>query len=258
KPLDNYEAPNRLDFLFIPIQQTDLVTLQQNSFLIGKVRGLITDPVKFEGKFGDYYASGFVDSSTSGSVTFNEDTVKLLPKSNSFLQQVSIEGLVHSNKDYYKLVQDRGKITENKDALAIATINGTEVMEIEGIFCIAGTLVESFEPKEFTTKDGRTDTMQRVKFDCQGHFYHMTAFNKEDRAKLYNLKPNNTYEILFTRKEIYNDFVSLRFTSFTMFRLLEEGEEQEHDNVDDEENIDEEMVENEDVPKEPYDPLDDF
>ncbi|OLS24336.1 MAG: hypothetical protein HeimC3_20540 [Candidatus Heimdallarchaeota archaeon LC_3] len=225
RPVDNYTSPDNLTPLYIPIQQTDLMTLQQNSFLIGKINGYLTGPIKFEGKFGDYYAAGFVDSSTSGSVTFNEDTIKKIPKSKDFLQQVIINGLVHSNKDYYKLDFERGTIKKDKSVFAPAIINGSEVMDMEGIFCIAGVLNEVFEPKEFTTKEGRTDTMLRVKFDCQGQYYNLTAFNQEDRAKLYELKLKNTYEIMFIRKDIYNDFVSLKMTKFTTFRLTEEGED---------------------------------
>ena len=49
-PVDNYNPPENLTPLYIPIQKTDLLTLQQNSFLIGIVTGYLTEPIKFEGK----------------------------------------------------------------------------------------------------------------------------------------------------------------------------------------------------------------
>jgi hypothetical protein len=223
KAVEDYTEPEDLQAIYLPIQPTDLVTLQQNPFLIGEVRGLLTDPVKQEGKYGEYYLSGFVDGSGAGSVTFNEETTKKIPQSNKFLQQVLIKGILHSNKDYFKLDSERISIKNDKAALAPAIISGSEVLEMEGLFCIEGVVNEIYEPKEFTTKDGRTDTLQRVRFDCQGSYYSITGFNKEDRTKLYDLKINYTYQILFVRKDIYNDFVSLKFTPFTTFQLTEEN-----------------------------------
>lgn len=230
KTVEDYTEPEDLSPIYLPIQKTDLVTLCQNPYVIGEVRGLLTDPVKQEGKYGEYYLSGFVDSSGAGSITFNEETIKKIPKSTQDIQQVTIHGVLHSNKDYFKLDGDRLSIMNDSSPLAPAIISGSEVMEMDGLFCVEGKVEEIYEPREFTMKDGRSDTMQRVRFDCQGNYYSITGFNKEDRTKLYDLKLNNSYQIMFVRKDIYNDFVSLKFSPFTKFQLSEESSGELSDN----------------------------